>query len=194
MRFSTGPGDPRLYEVDEDFRQLLSDLAPLVAASRIHKTRVFHPDATAARGSLRVVDNPDLPAHDFFRPGREFEILARYSNSIESDDIAPAIRGITMRLSDPAGGSGLLDLSLITGDRFFARNADHFRRFGSSDAEREALVRDVPDLPEIGWSMYRHATSFAEYHYYSQVPSGFVGVDGRQWLVRYRLLPASRAS
>src|SRR2546423_4992309 len=158
----------------------------MVAASRIQQARVFHRNATAARGTLRVLDHPDLPAHRFFRPGRQFEVLARYSNGIESDDIAPAIRGITLRLLDPDGSdhSGLLDLSLITGDRFFARTADIFRRYSSGDAERVELVREVPELPEIVWSMYRYATSFAEYHYYSQVPGGFVGTDGRQWLGR----------
>ncbi len=193
MRFSTGPADPRFYEVDDDFRQLLSDLSPLVAGSRMQKARVFHRTATGARGTLRVLDHLDLPAHDFFRPGRQFDVLARYSNGIESDDVAPAIRGITVRLLDPAG-SGLLDLSLITGDRFFARTADHFKRYSSGDAARAALVRDVPGLPDTVWSMYRHATSYAEYHYYSQVPGGFVEADGRQWLARYRLLPAGRAA
>jgi cytochrome P450/thioesterase domain-containing protein/protoporphyrinogen oxidase/acyl carrier protein len=190
MLFSTGPDDPRFYEVDDEFRQLLADLSPLVAASRMSHARVFHRTATAARGSLRVLDHPDLPAHGFFRPGRRFDVVARYSNGIESDDIAPAIRGITMRLSDPGAGAGLLDLSLITGDRFFARTADHFRRYSSGDTERAALVRDVPELPGIVWSMYRYATSFAEYNYHSQVPVGFIGADGRQWLLRYRLLPA----
>ncbi len=196
MRFSDGPADPRFYEVDDDFRQLLADLSPLVAGSRMQKARVFHRNATAVRGSLRVLDHADLPTHEFFRPGRRFDVLARYSNGIESDDIAPAIRGITLRLLDPAGDgtSGLLDLSLITGDRFFARTADHFRRYSSGDAARAALVRDVPDLPDTVWSMYRNATSFAEYHYYSQVPGGFVGADGRQWLVRYRLLPVGGAA
>jgi cytochrome P450/thioesterase domain-containing protein/acyl carrier protein len=192
LRFSSGPDDPRYYEVDDEFRKVLADLSPMVAASRIQRARVFHRNATAARGTLRVFDHPDLPTHRFFRPGRRFEVLARYSNGIENDDIAPAIRGITLRLLDPDGGdhSGLLDLSLITGDRFFARTADIFRRYSSGDAERVELVREVPELPEIVWSMYRYATSFAEYHYYSQVPGGFAGTDGRQWLVRYRLLAA----
>ena len=161
LHFSTGPDDPRLYEVDDDFRQLLADLSPLIAASRMQRARVFHRTATAAGGTLRILDQPDLPAHGFFRPGRAFEVVARYSNGIESDDIAPAIRGITLRLLDPAVGNsaGLLDLSLITGDRFFGRTADVFRRYSSGDAERAALVRQFPELRETVWSMYRRATS-----------------------------------
>ena len=192
MRFSTGPDDPRFYEVDDEFRGVLADLAPLVSASRMQQARVFHRNATTARGSLRLLDHLELPEHAFFQPGRRFEVLARYSNSMESDDIAPAIRGITLRLLDPAvsDGAGLLDLSLNTGDHFFARTAEIFRRFSSGDAEREALVREIPGFRETAWGLYRHATSFAEYHYYSQVPGGFVTADGQQWLVRYRLLPA----
>ena len=65
-----------------------------------------------------------------------------------------------MRLFDPTGGDGLLDLSLITGDRFFARNADHFRRYSSGDAGREALVRDVPcKFNLIPWNPFPGAES-----------------------------------
>ena len=75
LHFSTGPDDPRLYEVDDDFRQLLADLSPLIAASRMQRARVFHRTATAAGGTLRILDQPDLPAHGFFRPGRAFEVV-----------------------------------------------------------------------------------------------------------------------
>ncbi|HKN53387.1 MAG TPA: alpha/beta fold hydrolase, partial [Amycolatopsis sp.] len=132
------------------------------------------------------LDAPDLPTHDFFRPGRRFDVLARYGNSIGSDDIAPAIRGVTLRLLE--SGNPLLDLTLNTGERFFARTAEIFRRFSSGEAD--ALAREIPGFCETAWSLYRHATSFAEYHYHSQVPSGFVAADGQRWLIRYRLVPA----
>ncbi|GLZ36146.1 hypothetical protein Lesp02_83330 [Lentzea sp. NBRC 105346] len=181
MRFSTGPDDPRFDEVDDDFRAVIDALGPLVAASRATRRRVFHRNATGARGTLKVLDSPDLPAHSFFQPGREFDVIARYSNSIENDDIAPAIRGITLRF-------GGLDLSLNTGDRFFARSADVFHRYFAGQGA--ALVAEDPSFRDTAWNLYRHATSYAEYHYHSQVPSGFTALDGTQWLIRYRLVPA----
>ena len=42
LRFSTGPDDPRYYQVDDEFREVLADLSPMVAASRIQHARVFH--------------------------------------------------------------------------------------------------------------------------------------------------------
>ncbi|MET9633261.1 cytochrome P450 [Lentzea sp. NPDC006480] len=179
MRFSTGPND--FADVDDEFRQVLADLGTLVAASRTTRRRVFHRNATGAAGSLRMLDSPDLPAHAFFQPGRELDVIARYSNSMESDDIAPAIRGISLRIGD-------LDLSLNTGARFFARTADIFRRYSAGDAS--SLVDEIPGFRETAWNLYRHATSYADYHYYSQVPTGFTALDGTQWLIRYRLVPA----
>ncbi|TWP50624.1 cytochrome P450 [Lentzea tibetensis] len=182
MRFATGPDDPRLDEVDPSFQSVIEALGPLVAASKMTRRRVFHRNATGARGVLRVVDAPDLPPHSFFRPGRRFDVTARYSNSIENDDIAPAIRGVTLRLD-----GGELDLSLNTGDRFFARSAEVFLRYFRG--EGAALVEEIPGFRETAWNLYRHATSYASYHYYSQVPSGFVSLDGSRWLIRYRLVP-----
>src|SRR5262249_53938195 len=118
LRFSGGPDDERFFEVDDDFRRVLVDLAPLVAAAGASRARVFHRAATTARGSLRLDDRLQLPEHSFFRASRRFNVLARYSNSMESDDIAPAIRGVAVRLLEPARDdhAGVLDLSLNTGD------------------------------------------------------------------------------
>jgi len=98
LPISTGPDDPRLHEIDEDFRQALADLELLTAAARVFKRRTFHgKGATGARGTAELLPELDLPEHDFFTPGRRFDVVARYSNSQESDDIAPAIRGVSLR-------------------------------------------------------------------------------------------------
>ncbi|SDY47046.1 Cytochrome P450 [Amycolatopsis xylanica] len=191
MRFSNGVGDPRLLEVDADFQAVLDGLSPLVDAARMTRARTFHKNATTAAGTLKLNETLDLPAHDFLRPGREFDVLARYSNGVESDDIAPSIRGITLRLRDPGTEEGLLDLSLNTGELFFLRTADMFLRY--SNGEADDIDREVPDFKRNGWRLYRYASTFADYHYYSQAPTGYIAADGTQYLVRYRLLPATGA-
>ena len=69
-------------------------------------------------------------------------MLGRYSNAFAADDIAPSVRGLTLRLlpgdaragtarpldGTPALDESLLDLPLNTGRCFYAGSADIFRR------------------------------------------------------------------
>jgi hypothetical protein len=50
---------------------------------------------------------------------------------------------------------------------------------------------EIPGFRDRVWGLYRHAISFADYHYYSQGPRGYVEGNGRQWLARYRLIPVN---
>lgn len=195
LQSSIGPDDQRFVEIDDDFRRALGGFTSWVAAARMSGARVLHRTATTARGSLCLEADLGLPEHGFFASGRRFDVLARYSNGIESDDIAPAGRGVTLRLLDPAGDghAGQLDLVFIAGNRFFARNADIFYRFSAGGALRRNLVDEIPGFRQRVWDLYRHATSFTEYHYYSQVPTGYTDISGRQWLARYRLIPRNGA-
>src|SRR5205823_3847665 len=133
-----------------------------------------------------------------------FRVLGRYSNAFAADDIAPSVRGLTLRLfsGDPPAGAGacpggalalddgLFDLPLNTGRCFYAGSADVFRRSQQEGRARDAVLLEVPHLRDTMWDSYRTAVSFASYHYYSQVPRCWVDTDGRTWLVRFRLLPA----
>ncbi len=192
IRVATALDDPRLYEIDGEFRQIFTDIASLAIASRIQKSRFFHRSGTTARGVLRLHDDLDLPANGFFRPGGAFDVVARYSNGMESDDLAPAIRGLTLRFLAPGAGiqDGLLDLPLSSGECFFASTAAIFRQSGGTDEDKAALVDGIPHFRDTVWGSYRTATSFAEYHYHSQSPRCLVDDDGQVWFVRYRLVPS----
>lgn len=195
---ATGPRDPRMYDIDDDFRRVLIDMSALTVASATRRDRFFHATSTSARGVLRLLDAPELPAHAFLRPGRRFPVLARYSNSVGTDDVKPTVRGLTLRLldADPAPGSatgleaGLLDLTFNTGPTFFASNAEIFRRSFGTPEERARNIREKPQVRGIIWNNIRTAGSYATYDFYSQVPQGFVAEDGRQWLIRFRVHPA----
>jgi thioesterase domain-containing protein/acyl carrier protein len=191
-----GPDDPRLYEVDDEFRELLIELSSLMAASKARQRRVFHSGATTAGGVLQVVDDREGPAHDFFRSGRRFRVVARYSNALASDDIAPSVRGLTLRLLEPEATDltqGLLDLPLNTGSCFYAPTADAFQRSQARGPSRDEVLRQRPHMRSTLWASYRNAVSYADYDYYSQVPRCFLDVDGRGWFVRYRLVPRGGA-
>jgi cytochrome P450/thioesterase domain-containing protein/predicted NAD/FAD-dependent oxidoreductase/acyl carrier protein len=200
LRIAAGWDDPRLYDIGEEFRDLLVELSALAAASKVRRSRFFHTTATSALGRLEVVGDPAVPPHSFFRPGRRFRVLGRYSNAFAADDVAPSVRGLTLRLLADADGPGetpalhesLLDLPLNTGGCFYAGSADVFRRSQLEGPARDAVLLEAPHLRETLWDSYRTAVSFASYHYYSQVPRCYLDTDGRCWLVRYRLLPAGQ--
>ncbi|MFD4600588.1 alpha/beta fold hydrolase [Streptomyces sp. NPDC058464] len=187
---ATGPHDPRLYDVDDDFRRVLIDLSALTVASAGRRDRFFHATSTAARGTLTVLDAPRLPAHGFLRPGRRFPVLARYSNSVGTDDVKPTVRGLTLRLlEDGTGHTGLLDLTFNTGPTFFASTAEIFRRTFGTPEERAAVIGERPAVRSVIWNNIRTAQCYVTYDFYSQVPQGFVAADGRQWLIRFRVHP-----
>ncbi|MEU6253477.1 alpha/beta fold hydrolase [Streptomyces sp. NPDC047043] len=184
---ATGPRDPRMYDVDDDFRRVLIDMSALTVASATRRDRFFHATSTAARGTLTVLDSPQLPAHGFLRPGRSFPVLARYSNSVGTDDVKPTVRGLTLRLLE--GENGLLDLTFNTGPTFFASTAEIFRRSFGTPEERARNIGEKPEVRAIIWNNIRTAGCYVTYDFYSQVPQGFVAEDGRQWLIRFRVYP-----
>jgi thioesterase domain-containing protein/acyl carrier protein len=196
---ASGPGDPRLYQVDDEFRRVLADLSFLARVSRVTKTRFFHPKATDADGELTVLDQLTIPQHDFFTPGRRFDVVARCGNATVSDDAAPDLRGISLRLYEPgsagadsggaasAPGDGLLDLTMNTGECFFASNAVNFQQFAAGGDIRDALFEREPRRLAVVWDAIRRPVSYLGYDYYSQAPRCFVAADGTMWLVRFRL-------
>ncbi|MEU9450827.1 alpha/beta fold hydrolase [Streptomyces sp. NPDC048277] len=188
---ATGPRDPRMYDVDDDFRRVLIEMSALTVASDTRRDRFFHATSTAARGTLTLLDAPRLPAHGFLRPGRRFPVLARYSNSVGTDDVKPTVRGLTLRLlADETGDTGLFDLTFNTGPTFFASTAETFRRSFGTPEERAGIIAEKPEVRTVIWNNIRIAGSYATYDFYSQVPQGFVAADGRQWLIRFRVHPA----
>jgi thioesterase domain-containing protein/acyl carrier protein len=187
---ASGPDDPRFGQIDDDFRRVLADVSIMARVSRVSKTRFFHPNATAARGELTVLDRLTFPDQEFFTPGRRFAVIARYGNATVGDDIAPDIRGVALRLFEPAAGGpgdGLLDLTLNTGECFFARTAAIFAQYAAGGAARDGVFEREPRLRDVMWDVIRGPVSYAGYDYYSQAPRCFVAEDGTMWLVRFRL-------
>ena len=41
--------------------------------------RMSHNNGIAGRGTVRIVDNPQFPEHDFFTPGKEFGVRVRHA-------------------------------------------------------------------------------------------------------------------
>jgi thioesterase domain-containing protein/acyl carrier protein len=189
---ASGPRDPRLHDVDADFREVLIGLSDLVAFAARQRTRPLHPTSVGARGVLRVVDDAASPAQAFFRPGRTFPVVGRYSNSHGDDDQEVSVRGLSLRLLETGAdlASGLLDITFSTGAYFFAPDADAFRHLtAGTEAQRDAYLAAHPRLRALFWDRMRTATSYPAYEFHSQTPRAFVAEDGTHLLARYRVLP-----
>ncbi|MFQ6396621.1 alpha/beta fold hydrolase [Nocardia sp. KC 131] len=190
--FSTGAHDDRLHDIDDDFHQLLTDFAQLTAMGKLTRTRVFHAPGIVVRGHIDFFDSPGVPVHPFFADGKRYPILARYSNGVSNDDLAPGIRGLSLRWFDPDGSGGSpFNLTFNTGYRVFAPNAWTFMKFFMlrDDSAREELVRATPGAVEPALDAIRDPHPYDRYHLNSQVPQQFIDGTGRPWLVRYRLVP-----
>jgi thioesterase domain-containing protein/acyl carrier protein len=198
LSVASGSEDPRLCEVDDEFRELIVKLQFMAKIARIKKSRFLHPAGVLVQGTLRVLETAELPDHLFFRPGRSWPVIARYSNGGGGDDAVPDLRGVALRLltwSAPNDwANGLFDLTMNTGETFFARSASVFARFQHEVGDPETLIREIPEIVPRFWRMIRTATSYSTYHYYSQTAHILVDLAGRQWLARFRLVPQGAAA
>ncbi|MFE5301366.1 alpha/beta fold hydrolase [Streptomyces sp. NPDC056632] len=204
-RICQGPDDPRLLDIDSDFRELLGDLGRIFSdGSRMLRRRTLHHPSVSAAGVLTIDEGIRIPPHGLLRPGARFEVLARFSNALPSDDAAPSLRGVTLRwfegttpdtgnttATSGPGRTPLWDLTLNTGECFHASTAHQFRVMDRPGPERDALLKHSPALRHNVWDGHREAVSYAEYDYYSQVPRYFTAADGTHWAARFRLVPDS---
>ncbi|ANY05814.1 hypothetical protein [Pseudonocardia sp. HH130630-07] len=198
LRLCTGPDDPRLHDVDTEFRELVAAFSAVTASGRETRRRLFHGRAAVLRGTLRFVDAPGVPVHPFLAAGRSHPVLARYSSGMSPDDLVPGVRGVSLRWLDPEDptepGRSPFALTLNTGPRLFVRDPAAFVAFALTDATgRAELVRTLPDdTAALLWEQVRDgALGLDRHHYHSQVPRVLVDATGRPWLVRYRLVPGA---
>ncbi|GFY98926.1 hypothetical protein Acr_13g0003270 [Actinidia rufa] len=126
--------DERIEEMDTKYKKIVGNLAANLAATTLKvRTRYFHRIGVSGKGVLKLYDNiKGLPDHKIFHPGKSYPIVVRHSNSLSADDDARIdARGAALRiLSDETGAESselpLLDLTLKTGNAFYARTISDF--------------------------------------------------------------------
>uniref|UniRef100_A0A2N9HGU5 Carrier domain-containing protein n=1 Tax=Fagus sylvatica TaxID=28930 RepID=A0A2N9HGU5_FAGSY len=187
--------DERIEEMDMKYKKIIGNLAANLAATTLKvKTRYFHRIGVAGKGYLKIYDNiKGLPDHKIFCPGKSYPVIIRHSNSLSADDDARIdARGAAVRiLSDKSGGdSPLLDLTLKSGKAFYARTiADFATWLVCGLAAREEHVKRVPHARDGIWTSLRHADSYADLHYYSNICRLFRFTDGQDMYVKFKLRP-----
>ena len=92
------------------------------------RARMSHNNGIAAKGKLRIVDDPKFPDHDFFKAGREFEARIRHGSAAFLDDAMNCIRSISVKFADTPFESPM-DLEMNTGPVSLFWSAVSFLKF-----------------------------------------------------------------
>jgi catalase len=158
------------------------------------KQRMSHNKGVAARGKLRIIDEPDFPDHDFFTADREFSCRIRHASVSFSDDAMNQVRGISIKFADTTFKSPL-DLEANTGTISIFWTAANFLKFVWNRREKGGIqYQRYYELEPDGFKgaqesgKYKPA-SFASLDYYSKTPMNFTAVDGTNYYAKYRVLP-----
>lgn len=158
------------------------------------RKRMSHDNGVAGLGSLKVVDDPKFPEHDFFAAGREFPVRIRHATATFLDDGVNGIRSIAIKFSHHHFKSPF-DIEMNTGQTTLFWSALSFRKFGDLKKERWAVtyvdfIRKYPEgVKGAVKALRRDPTSFTNLRYYCKTPFLFIGKDGIKRYAKYRVIP-----
>ncbi|KAL9675061.1 hypothetical protein QQ045_003261 [Rhodiola kirilowii] len=185
--------DERIEEMDVKYKKIIGNLAANLAVTTLKvKSRYFHRIGVSGKGVLKMYEAiQGLPEHEIFSPGKSYQIIVRHSNSLSSDDDARIdARGAALRILNNNSSSSILDLTLKTGNAFYARTVADFATWLVCGLKaREEHVKRAPHVGEAVWASLRQADSFAELHYYSNICRLLRFTDGSEMYVKFKLRP-----
>lgn len=186
--------DERIEEMDMKYKKIVGNLAANLAATTLKvKTRYFHRIGVSGKGMLKMYDTiKGFPDHKIFGSGKQYPVIIRHSNSLSADDDARLdARGAALRiLSDLDDEKTILDLTLKTGEAFYARTISDFATWLVCGlAAREEHVKRIPRVRDAVWTSLRDLNSYMEMHYYSNISRLFRFTDGQEMYVKFKLRP-----
>ncbi|MEJ6391955.1 hypothetical protein V8J82_01735 [Gymnodinialimonas sp. 2305UL16-5] len=162
------------------------------------RKRMSHDNGIAGTGTLRIVDNPSFPAHDFFAPGREFPVRIRHASATFLDDAMNCIRSMSIKFSHDRFKSPF-DIEMNTGQTSLFWSAVSFLKFAKLRRQKYGVEyrdfnRRYPDgLKGSMEAGRRHASSFENLRYNCKTPFLYNGSDGLRRYAKYRVIPADGA-
>lgn len=168
----------------------------VIVQSIIRRRKMSHNKGFAGSGKLRIVDDPQFPAAEFFEPGREFPCRIRHATASMMDDAMLVVRGASIKFSDNPVESPL-DIEMNTGRSLFW-SVSNFLTFGKNQHEHggiqyESYYLKYPAGRDAGQdSISRTPSSYATLDYRSQCPFLFNAKDGKRRYVNFRLIPADQ--
>ena len=169
-------------------------LALAVRMGLMTRQRMSHNNGIAARGSLRIVEHPEFPRHEFFAAGKQYPVSIRHATATFYDDAMNGIRSMSIKFSHHHFNSPF-DIEMNTGATSLFWSAASFLQFARLRREHYGVeycdyYRRYPDgLESALMSLRRNPTSFANLNYYCKTPFLFLGADNRTRYAKYRCLP-----
>jgi len=150
-----------------------------------------HGYGAAAKCTITVVDNPQIPEHGFFVPEKVFHGRIRHANATKKDDAGSNLRGCALKFAD-SSEEAPLDILMNTGAISPFWDLPSFILL--SKAFRVAEHLEDLDVPPALWAGKlagsRHAPdSYSHLIYYNQCPMQFLAKDGKERYCRYRVVP-----
>jgi catalase len=161
------------------------------------RQRMSHNKGVAGKGKVRILDNPEIPEHDFFVPGREFKCRIRHASVTYADDAMNQVRGASIKFADSEYKSPF-DMEMNSGFNTLFWTAWNFITFVSKRKENngeqyEEYYADEPRGLYGAQVCGKHMpSSFSTLEYQSKTPSFFTDVKGNKYYVKYRLIPHDR--
>lgn len=188
--------DERIEEMDPVYKKIVGNLAANLAITTMNvKSRYFHRIGVSGRGLLKMYqDIPSIPKHKIFGAGKSFHVIVRHSNSLSADDDARLdARGAAMRILSDDGEVPLLDLTLKSGNAFYARTiADFATWLVCGLPAREEQVKRAPHIRDAVWGSLRNTNSYTELHYYSNICRLLRFEDGQEMYAKFKLRPVDQ--
>ncbi len=160
--------------------------------------RMSHNNGVAAKGSVRIVDDPSFPEHDFFEAGRTFPCRVRHASATFLDDAMNCIRSFSIKFSDHHWNSPL-DIEMNTGVINLFWSASSFLKFAKLrkqqwGVEYHDYYRLYPQgLEGAKLSLRRDPSSFHNLRYQALTAFKFIGKDAVLRYAKYRTMPLDKA-
>lgn len=174
--------------------QLFVWLGLVFYAAMALRQRMSHNKGVAGRGRVRVLDNPDIPDHDFFIPGREWPCRLRHASVTYADDAMNQVRGASIKFAD-ARFKSPFDMEMNTGFNTIFWTAANFLYFvwnrneKNGEQYKDYYVKEPKGLYGAQICGKHRPSSFSTMEYQSKTPSLFTAKDGTVYYVKYRLIP-----
>lgn len=159
--------------------------------------RMSHNNGIAAKGRVKIVDNPTFPEHDFFEAGRTFPCRIRHASATFLDDAMNCIRSFSIKFSEHHWNSPF-DIEMNTGVINLFWSAASFLKFAKLrkqqwGVEYHDYYRIYPQgLLGAKLSLRRDPSSFHNLRYQALTAFLFIGKDGVKRYAKYRTMPLDK--
>ena len=169
-------------------------LALTIVLSLIKRQRMSHNNGICGVGSATIVDDPGVPLHPLFHPGKVFPCRIRHAAASFMDDAMRVVRSMSIKFADEDMKSPF-DLELNTGEVALFWSASSFLRFGMYKHTHygiqyhEYYKRYPAGVRGALVGLRRDPTSFTNLEYYAQTPLLWVGSDDVKRYAKYRVIP-----